>query len=180
MAAKKKHGGSNPAGGTPPRDTRNVVPVRPLAEFDGLPEGFAQGEDVPILATSAWGGPKGQKQQIGLAAWGELPAVNAADPFVIASPHVPSEVRLYVRGEVGTPDFKEPREPLLIAEAGEALAGAEVRRTLLGTMIHPPAELLAEVEGSAGLRATVEALWITEDGDETVTWAVRLADEVTE
>lgn len=180
MAAKKKHGGSNPAGGTPPQDTRNVVPVRPLAEFDGLPEGFAQGEDAPILATSAWGGPKGQKQQIGLAAWGELPAVNAVDPFVIASPHVPSEVRLHVRGEVGTPDFKEPREPLLIAEAGEALAGAEVRRTLLGTMIHPPAELLAEAEGSAGLRAIIEALWITDEGDETVTWAVRLADEATD
>ncbi|OFS17810.1 hypothetical protein [Corynebacterium sp. HMSC27B11] len=180
MAAKKKHGGSSPAGGTPPQDTRNVVPVRALTDFDGLPEAFAQGEDAPILATSAWGGAKGQKQQIGLVAWGELPAVNAADPFVIASPHVPSEVRLYVRGEVGTPDFKEPREPLLIAEAGEARAGAEVRRTLLGTMIHPPAELLAEVEGSAGLRATVEALWITEDGDETVTWAVRLSEDTAE
>ena len=171
-----------------------MVPVRALKEFDGLPEAFSQGEDAPILASSAWGGSKGVKRQLGLAAWGELPAVNSVDPFVIASPHVPSEIRLHIRGRVGEPDFKEQRAAVVIAEAGEAQGGAEVRRTLLGTMVHPPAEVLAEagagdgsggagaVDGAeaAGLRATIEAMWITVSGDETVTWAVRLAEDSAE
>lgn len=159
-----------------PTDPRaeGFVQTHSLDEFPSIPSGTINGTLAPLISASTWNRDEDTLMAPEEVNWESLPFVQEDVPLIIDSPFPPNEVwitRLETAVDQSLSQENSMAEPVLCSQDNQEVCQVSIK-TSTTTQIKPSGNI-----SSYGRYRfmTIQAIWFTPTGDESVSWATQIA-----